>query len=516
MINMSGKKYKESLGVIAKGAGISFLFGVLGYAITLVMRLLLARYYGPEGYGQYELVSTFLGALLIISSLGVTNGVSRYIPYYLSKEDYYKLKGYLSFIISLPLLFSLLISIFFIIYAGKITAWFNFPYSFSTLLVIIGYFIPIKVLTAIFSAIFKATKNIFVSELGEKVLNRGVLLIFVLIVMYLNLNLEHFILFFGISMLVSLIYYLISFRKLKVFKAVKSLKIEYSTREWVNFSLPLFFVGMFGYILGWSDNFIIGYFLSAKELGIYGIAFSLSYYLFFILNAFIGIFQPVLAELMFKNKEIYVKTFNKIRDWVLLITLLPTGLMLFYGGYIIEILFGVDYLAGAKALSILSGFFLLSIYLSFYNATLIIMKDTTFTFFSFLVSSIVNVILGIFLIQDFGINGIAFSSGLSLLFLYIIQMFRSHKFMPVRINVLSIFKQALSISFALFGLEFFFRLSFLTIGKAYILIIGLIIYFSLYFVFLILFRYFSEDDVYIIELIEKKVNINLDYIKKIL
>ena len=63
---------KRSTGVIA------LMF--IGYLFMFFFRIIAARALNPEGYGNFELLTTLFGMTTILATIGLTSSVARFLP----------------------------------------------------------------------------------------------------------------------------------------------------------------------------------------------------------------------------------------------------------------------------------------------------------------------------------------------------------------------------------------------------------------------------------------------------
>ncbi|MEM4755592.1 MAG: oligosaccharide flippase family protein, partial [Candidatus Woesearchaeota archaeon] len=289
---MTDEKHLNALKELLHGAGISFLLGMIGYILMFFFRIIAANYFGPSEFGLYEMAMTILGIVVIFSDLGIKSGIQRYIPYYLEKKESTLLRGYLKFIIVLPLLFSIIVSISLYILAEKITLFFGFDNSFTLFVKIISFSIIFKILYEIFIHILVSYKQIYKAVVSYNIVERTILLVGIILIVYYKLSLFSLMVLTLFSSIISFLLagYFVSKLQFKI-----KGKAKYEINDWLKFSFPLIFTGVLAYLLNWSDNFIIGKYLTATEVGIYGIAYSLANYLNFIPGAFLGLFLPIVT-----------------------------------------------------------------------------------------------------------------------------------------------------------------------------------------------------------------------------
>jgi O-antigen/teichoic acid export membrane protein len=79
--------------IIAKGAGIVLFGTVIGTALKYVFELLVARNLGPELFGVFFLSLAVFRVLESFSTVGLHNGVLRYVALFRGENDSQRLKG---------------------------------------------------------------------------------------------------------------------------------------------------------------------------------------------------------------------------------------------------------------------------------------------------------------------------------------------------------------------------------------------------------------------------------------
>ena len=95
---------------------------------------------------------------------------------------------------------------------------------------------------------------------------------------------------------------------------VKSITMD---KELFLFSYPLIFVGISSLITGWTDIFMLGYFRTSIEVGIYNAALPTSQLFSVILSPIGRIFAPVIVGLYAQNKMSELKNvYSSVAKWI--------------------------------------------------------------------------------------------------------------------------------------------------------------------------------------------------------
>jgi O-antigen/teichoic acid export membrane protein len=285
-------------------------------------------------------------------------------------------------------------------------------------------------------------------------------------------------------------------------------------KDWFFFSVPLIFTGILAYVLNWTDNFVIGKFLDSTSLGIYGVSYSMSSYLPFIGGFFATLFLPVMTTLYLNDKKNFDKTFKHVVKWVFITNVFFGSVLIYFSKEVLRIFFGPEYVYGWISLSVLASFFVLASIFSFSYVTIMIEKKTSFFFFNNLIFAIVNLILNLILIQKFGIIGVAFASGLTMLLIRLSEFIKSRN----KLDLLNFIKISI---IGIANIVFIKILFSYVFNKIYFneilkLIIALGVYSFAFILGLFVFKVFNSEDFELMLIVEKKFGVNLNWIKNIL
>lgn len=505
----------KSLGKVGKGASILFIGTIVGLIFHFLARVLIARFYSPDHYGIYNLFYTLLTIFVTISALGLRSGIYRYIGYYEGKEKGEKIKEIEKWGILISILSGTAFGILLFFLAPIIAPIFSERTEFVFYLRIAGFTLPFYVLLRSLISVFRghesSKEKVFFYELGRN----GVFLLIAFIIGIFALP------FVGIiwamflataSMAISIfIYYL---RKLRESSPL-SLSLNPSTgKTLLTFSLPLLFVGLMYNVMGWSDTMLIGYFLYDDSVGFYNVAKPLSSFIAKGLSIATFIYAPLVSGLYAKNKfkenqEIY----SSLTKWICFLSL-PFAMVFFiFPESIIYTLFGEDYSAAIIPLQILVFTYFFEVFNGPNGPTLTAYGKTKFLMLATAVSALTNIVLNIVLIPIYGIIGAAIATGLTIILVNIIRTFKVYRVSEVHSfksnNIYPV------ITTVIIGVLMSYPLKYLPIPR---MLQAIIFFISLYLLFLttmLITKSFSRHDLKVLMMIEKKIGIDLSFLKKI-
>ena len=505
----------ESLRKIAKGAGIGFTGTLIGMAFGYLSRMIIAKFLGASDYG---LISLGFGVMTITASLsmvGLPVGIQRYVSFYKGKGDEGRIKGTILGAIKISFPLSLIFTVLVFFGADWIAIHiFNEP-NLTLVLRIFSIAIPFYVLALnfLFATIgFQDLRyNVYVNELFQNIFK------LITIVFLLELGFGVIGVTWGwvlaIVLMPFLAFYFLEKKVFPVFNTrVKAISME---RELFSFSFPLIFAGLAGLIYGWTDTFMLGYFSTASDVGIYNAALPTAKLLSVFLGSFGVIFMPVISELYSRNAiEDLRNAYSVVTKWIFSLVLPAFLLMALFSDWILKIMFGVEFIAGSAALSILAFGYLIICIIGPAGGILQTYRKTKLLMWCSFFGASLNFGLNYLLIPIYGINGAAVATGTSLAvmsILHLLFVYKIGKMQPFRKTYLKpLFASLIAIS-VVYGITKYL------IGVSLFSLIGMFfVFLILYFFLLLLFKSFEEEDLMIMRAIDQKLGTKSDWIRRII
>ena len=401
---------------MASGAAIGFIFTVIGYGIMLGFKTVAARYFGPEDFGMFTLSNTILGVLSTVAMFGLSGGISRFEPFYDEQGLHEKRTGYLLFVFSIPIVVSLILGVVTFIWSDWLAGLFAFPSLFGTLLEIIGFALPLQVFVKLAGSLLVAKKKILLDSLGYSIVEHGTLFAGVLLIIFFDLSVWHLVLLIAVSLLFHALFDVLVY----VFGGVNldlAPRTDFEVDEWVSFSLPLFFNGVFGFVISWADELVLGSLTSASTVGVYSIAFSIGSIVSIVEGSFASIFTPIVSKKLAQGDEQAISSlFRQSAAWIFGLSFPIFLIIAAFGGEVLSLFFGEGFQAGYIPLFIIGGGVLVQAWTGLSQNILSVYKDTNYVFWVRAGTATYNVVANFLLIPRYGMVGAAVASGSALAF----------------------------------------------------------------------------------------------------
>ena len=329
---------------IANNTVYQFLGKFVSMTFTVIATMIITRFYGRDGYGQFNLMQNFPALFFIISDFGFNAVATKHLS-----EKWGDSEKYLNNILSIRILLSV------ILIAVSAVSLIYLPYSSE-----LRFGITLGLLTILTQSLYATTNIIFQVKLrydlsvAGSVLGSVVTLVLVLLTSFFHSKLVWVNFSYVIGGFVSFFILVAFLRKLNV-----KINLSWNTKLWRQLlitSLPLGLMFIFSQINFKADSILISLLSLPKSLGfnsndsvaLYGLPYKVFEVSLVVPTFFMNSVYPVMVVHMIESKDKLKQIFLKSLQ------------ILFFAGIVIGIL---GYIFSPLAIKILGGnAFLPSIY----------------------------------------------------------------------------------------------------------------------------------------------------------
>lgn len=208
-------------------------------------------------------------------------------------------------------------------------------------------------------------------------------------------------------------------------------------KEMLKYSIPLIPNALMWWIMGFSDRYIITYFLGLSANGLYAVASRIPSILSIITSLFFQAWQmSAIEEVESKDKSHF---FSNVFNVFSITLLVATSLLLAHLKFIIELLLDDAYFEAWKYVPFLLLGVVFSSFSSFLGANYIATKNTSGVFKTSIIGAGVNIVISITLIPIIGINGAAIGTMLSFALIWLLRIIDTKQFVNIRFNIRTFF-----------------------------------------------------------------------------
>ena len=505
----------EALRKVAKGTIIFFIGTLIYWLLEFVCRIIIARGTTQTEYGLFSLGYVLLSVFVIIATLGLDSGTTRYIAYFRGRREDNKVKSTIYSSLQLALITSILFSLVAFFSADIISQTVFHNYELSAVLKIFAIAIPFVVITNMLVSFFRGFGSVKEKIYFQDILMSVLRVSFILAALLLGYKFLGIIYAYLLSIVITTTAFIIYAIK-RVPKSEKNvLNSVPMQRELLYFSLPLLATSTLGIIMSRVDTLMLGYFKTADIVGLYNAAHPISQFISVALSSMLFIYIPIATSLYSKNLIPEMgRNYVILTKWVSSATLPLFLILLLFPKPILNILFGADYVQASTALQILAlGYFIRNL-TGPNGATLIVVGETRFLMWASLTGTIMNVIMNILLIPPFGIVGASIASVISLTAINIIRCWKLYSLFRILFINKNVLKPIILSTAVIFVVTLIFK-NFVT-ATAWLLIPLFVLFILLHFIALLLTKGLDREDINMLLALEERTGFDLKKVREVL
>ncbi|MBI4551865.1 MAG: oligosaccharide flippase family protein, partial [Candidatus Latescibacteria bacterium] len=340
--------------VIAKGAGVNLL-GTLARTIKSASFILMTRLFGAEVFGLYVLGWSVIDLLSRFSMFGLEKGVMKFAIQHRVDKNEDAVHRTLGEAILVGLIVSAVMTGLSYVVAPVIAVHVFHKPELTRGLRILTFSIPFLTLSHVLLAASKSLKimrfEAYVKSIAEPlVMFAAAGLCFVIGWRFSGITFAHLAAAAG-----GTVFALYCFRRLFSLKAcVRGMRSVHLWSEMTRFSLPVVCYDLLYILMMRLDALMLGYYLPAVQVGIYGIAVEIALLTKKIRHWFEPIFVPIISELHHQRQMNRLEeNFSLVTRWFLTITI-PFFFGIVLIGRDLLAVFGPEFTVGGLSLTLLT------------------------------------------------------------------------------------------------------------------------------------------------------------------
>ncbi|MFP9115054.1 flippase [Flavobacterium sp. RHBU_3] len=388
--------------IIVKG-GITFGLRMLSMVLSFGSMWFMTHLFGNAFYGVYSLSLTIMQLTALLFGLGLS---ASFISFTGAFSDEALCRGLLIKCLRLALLAAILPAIIFIFGSGFISATVFDKPNIYPYLQYIAIGMPALVLHELICYYFLSVKKIVTYGIFIFLLPN--LLFFILLLVIYFGGIPHF---YGFPAFAAAYVLTVIAGLLIIFLPGVSIKYpDFTFSVLLKKSVPMMVGGIFLTLLNWTDILMLGRYASEKDIGIYNNAFRLGYLSLFFVASMNAIIAPKVSELFYQqNFAEMKKVINRSTQLVIALTL-PLCLILIFMGKPLLGIFGQENVSGATTLTLITLGGLYNAMTGNVDMILNMTGNQKLASYIFFGGFVINVLLNLYLIPAYGIEGAAGAS----------------------------------------------------------------------------------------------------------
>jgi O-antigen/teichoic acid export membrane protein len=409
----SAAEFRSRMGKISWQSAVYFAGTILTTGAGYFFRIYLARTLGVEALGLYALGMSIVGMVALVNAFGLPAAAAKFIAEYSAKRDYARIGTFLRG--SLGLLAGANVLLVFLMITGgpwlalhfyhspKLSAYF-WPF---TLIMLIGVF------TTFLGQVMAGYQDVARRTLITHFIGTPATMLFSIVLITLGFGLAGYLMAQVISAALVLALLVILVWRMTPPQARRWNGPARIERRVATFSVTAFSIAGVDFILGQADKIILGYYLSAAQVGIYALAMALVGFVPVALQSVNQIFSPSIAELHATgNHELLQQLYSTLTKWILAFTI-PLGLTIMIFARPLMKIFGSAFEAGTAVLIVGTAGQLVNCAVGSVGYLLLMSGHQKQIVRIQAVNAVLIIVLSIILVQHFGIVGAAAASAIA-------------------------------------------------------------------------------------------------------
>lgn len=406
---------------IAKESAVTFTGMFYGNINRYLYTLLLARWVGSEFLGIYSLANSVRLISEVFGKMGIEIGVMRFVSLLNPDIEKKKIQRLIGSAVKMTMAFSVVIMAGLLVSSGFIvTHILKGPPLLKIVLMVFAIAIPFNAITLVVAFATQGFKRLKYKIFITQFLNPTILLV-VMIISFWFISVE--VALMAPMLVSSIIGFIVMFAVLKKLTGVKNqqlLKAPFD-RELLVFSYPLMFVTILLTLMHWMDILMLGAFTNASTVGLYHPAARTAGLLQALLTSFLSIYSPMIAQFHAESDQKNMSgSYKLVSRWLLTFSI-PVALIFLVYPQKVMLLFGAEYLPSANVLIVLTAATFIHAILGAAQSTLSMTGHTRLVLWNAIVAFVINIILNIILIPNYGMIGAAWATLISL---FVISLLR--------------------------------------------------------------------------------------------
>lgn len=416
---------------IAKGTFWSLSGNMALKLISFFYLVILARMASQADVGIFYLALGIFGILSLLADLGLRASFVRYIPYFLGKGEKGKILMLMKFTYAASTALSIIIAAIVFFFSDFLAQQFGNP-ELSGILRLLSPYLLLNTFFVLNISFLNGMKDIRMRSMLSVFQNASKLVLTLALIFFLGANIFSIAVGFLLSFLAALLVSVFYIHKpiSRIVPEAKKTEENYPAllRDVLPFGIMMTIITSFWVLINNTDRIMIGYFLAEEQVAIYTIATALAMLIMIFPSAIGMIFFPLVSELFGKGrKDEMISVGNTSIRWMLFIIMPLALVLLSFPDRILNMFYGAEYAVGGLVLAIFT-FGLLIRSLTFMQALILAgMRLVRIELKVAAAAALTNVLLNIFLIPLYGIEGAAAASAVAFLVASILFIYYSRK-----------------------------------------------------------------------------------------
>ena len=341
------QKFRSQMGQISRHSAVFFAGTMFTAAAGYLFKVYLARVLGAEALGLYALGMTIIGLVGVFNGLGLPQAAVRFVALYTATNKYEELRGFL--VRAFCLLFAANVVLgCFVVFAGPwIALHFYHTLELRQYLGLFALIMILGAMTTFFGQILQGYKDVSRRTIITNFIGTPLMMVLTIAFVMAGQGLQGYILAQVLSAgFVLLLLFAMAWKLSPKAMRRYSGALPRLESQVLSFGAAAFGMALMEFLLAQIDKVLIGFYINAREVGIYAVAMAIVAFVPVALQSVNQIFSPTISDLHARGEhELLGRLFQTLTKWILALTLPLATVVMVFSKPLMQI-FGQEFEAG--------------------------------------------------------------------------------------------------------------------------------------------------------------------------
>ncbi len=323
------QQFRSQVGHISRQSGVFFAGTIFTIAFGYIFKVYLARVLGAEALGVYALGMTLIGFVGMFGTLGLPGSAVRFVASYQAEGRFKELHALLWRGGGLLLAVNAVMVAALMTFGRFLARRFYHSPELVHYLPWFALIMPLSSIVNFYGKVLAGYRDVKLRTLIVNVIGSPLNMLLTVLLITLGMGLGGYLLGQILSAAAVLVLLLAAVRHFTPAAArFSALPGSHPRREVWNFSAAMLGIGFLEFLISQVDKIALGYYRTAREVGVYSVATAIVVYVPLILSSVNQIFAPTIADLHTRGDlALLSRLFQSLTKWVVGLTL-PLALVI--------------------------------------------------------------------------------------------------------------------------------------------------------------------------------------------
>jgi O-antigen/teichoic acid export membrane protein len=341
------QRFRTHMGEISRQSAVFFAGTMFTAAAGYLFKVYLARVLGAEALGIYALGMTIIGFVGVFNGLGLPQSAVRFVAGYAATGSYDALRGFLVRTVAILLAANVVLGGLVVWVGPWVAEHFYQTPALKKYLGLFALIMGLGAMTTFFGQVLQGYKDVSRRTVITNFIGTPLMMVLTVALVWMGWALRGYILAQVLSAAATLLLLVRIAWKLCPIEVRNSKgALPRLESQVLSFGAVAFGIALMEFLLAQVDKILIGFYINAREVGIYSVAATIVAFVPVALQSVNQIFSPTIADLHIRGEqELLGRLFQTLTKWILALTLPLATVVIVFAKPLMHI-FGREFEAG--------------------------------------------------------------------------------------------------------------------------------------------------------------------------